>query len=569
MHHIQRVLFIAVALVVCSHARAQSGTVYFNARVYTADRAMPTAEAFAVRGNTIVAVGSRAHVEASLLKASPVAGDTHSIDLSGKVVLPGLIDAHGHMRGLGALQTGVLDLTGTTSYEQVITLVKERAAETPKGEWILGRNWDNESWPDKAMPSHEQLSEAVPDNPVWLSRVDGHAALANRAAMDAADVSPESKDPTGGELLREQSGDLTGVLIDTALDLVNKAVPASARGDGETMLLAAQEACLTAGLTGVHDMGVHPRTAALYRSLDEAGTLKIRIHAACPAEFAVRHFENNEPYRSDRFNYAATKVYIDGAMGSRGAWMLGPYADRPVYETGERAGEAYTGLAVREPGFIEMISSHGLEHGYQVCTHAIGDRGNRETLDAYERASLSTGKPLADARFRVEHAQLISPADIPRFAALGVIASMQPTHCTSDMRWVETRVGAERAKGAYAWKSLLESGAVLAGGSDFPVESHNPFFGFYAAVTRQNQAGSPEGGWFPGERMTRDQALRSMTVSAAYAAFMEDLTGSITPGKRADYIIIDRDIMTCEAREIPTTRVLETVIDGERVYPLD
>ena len=568
-----RTLFALAVFLITRPVLAQSGSepgvLYYNGTIYTADPDRPVVEAMAVRGNTIVGIGTSEQAMAGLRQTEGVVGGDKLLDLEGKTVLPGLIDAHGHMRGLGALQTGVLDLTGTTSYEQVITLVKQRAAETPKGEWVLGRNWDNESWPDKAMPTHDELSEAVPDHPVWLHRVDGHAAIANRAAMDTSDVSPESKDPAGGELLRKPNGDLTGVFIDTAEGLIERAVPAGARGDAESMILAAQQACLSAGLTGVHDMGVHPRTAELYRAMDDAGRLKLRIHAACPAQFAVKHFENNAPYRSDRFNYAATKVYIDGAMGSRGAWMVAPYTDRPVYGTGENAGEPYTGLAVREPGFIEMVSRHALEHGYQVCTHAIGDRGNREVLDAYERAAASAARSLANARFRIEHAQLLSPADIPRFAQFGVIASMQPTHCTSDMRWVETRVGAERARGAYAWQSLLEAGAVIAGGSDFPVESHNPFFGFHAAVTRQNQDGMPEDGWLPGERMTREQALRSMTIDAAYSAFMEDLTGSLTPGKRADFIIIDRDIMTCEPERISATQVLETVIDGQQAFIAD
>ena len=539
-------------------------TLYLNANAYTVDAARPRAGAFAVRDGSFVAVGSEAEVRARLAELGGGAFDT--VDLEGKTVLPGLIDAHGHLAGLGALQVGVLDLAGTTSYEQVIEIISERAEHTPAGDWILGRGWDNESWADKSLPTHDALSEAVPDHPVWLGRVDGHAALANRAAMDTTDISPETTGPDGGELLRNPDGTLTGVFVDNAESLVERAIPAGARGDPETMIRAAQDACLAAGLTSVHDMGVHPRTAEMYRALAERGELKLRVHAACPAPFAVKYFGDHEPERSDRFSYAATKVYIDGAMGSRGAWLLEPYSDRPEYETGDKAGEPYTGLAVREPGFIEMLARHALEHGYQVFAHAIGDRGNQEVLDAYARAAASTGKPLADARFRIEHAQVIAPADISRFAALGVIASMQPTHCTSDMRWVEQRVGMDRARGAYAWASLLRSGAVIVGGSDFPVESHNPFLGFYAAVTRQNAEGKPAGGWRPEERMTREETLRSMTLDAAYSVFMEGRVGSIQPGKLADFIVIDRDVMTCDANDIIGTRVLRTVLGGETVY---
>jgi predicted amidohydrolase YtcJ len=546
----------------------EGGGVFVNANVHTADPDRPRASAFAISKGAFVAVGS----EREVIDAIDPMGlaDILRIDLGGRTVLPGLIDAHAHLAGLGALRVGVVDLAGTTSYQQVIERVAARAAETPKGEWVLGRGWDNESWDNpqdnKALPTHDALSEAVPDHPVWIARVDGHAALANQAAMDAADISPETRSPDGGEVLRNDDGSLTGVLVDNAESLVERAIPAGARGDPESMIRAAQRACLSAGLTGVHDMGVHPRTAELYRDLSERGILKLRVHAACPSAFAMKHFETNEPYRSERFVYASAKAYIDGAMGSRGAWLLAPYADRPAYTEGERAGEPYTGLAVQEPGFIEALARHGLEKGYQVFTHAIGDRGNREVLDAYERAAKSTGADLAAARFRVEHAQLLAPSDIPRFASLGVIASMQPTHCTSDMRWVEDRIGMDRAAGAYAWASLLRTGAVIAGGSDFPVESHNPFLGFYAAVTRQNPEGSPDAGWRPEERMTRVETLRSMTLDAAYSGFTDHLTGSITAGKRADFIVLDRDVMTCEASDIPGTRVLMTVIDGEQVY---
>jgi len=264
----------------------------------------------------------------------------------------------------------------------------------------------------------------------------------------------------------------------------------------------------------------------------------------------------------DRITVRACKLYMDGAMGSRGAWMLDAYADRPTGPDGK----PYTGLSVSSPDLIEAVAKHGLERGYQVCTHAIGDRGNREVLDAYERAMSQTATRNTDPRFRIEHAQLLSLADIPRFATLGVIPSMQPTHCTSDMRWVDQRVGPDRARGAYAWASLLRNGSRIAAGSDFPVEGHNPFLGFYAAVTREDATGQPTGGWHPSERMTRDETLRAFTLDAAYASFEEQSRGSLAPGKLADFIVVDRDVMTCEPREILGTKVLRTVVGGETVF---
>ncbi|MEO1583807.1 MAG: amidohydrolase family protein [Planctomycetota bacterium] len=546
-------LLLAVATV------AEPETVFLNATVYTSDDRRPMADAFRVVDGVFADVGAADRVLKDAGHGARV------VDLSGATVLPGLIDAHGHLAGLGQLEVGVIDLAGTTSYERVIELVVERADEMPEGGWIIGRGWDHESWPGRELPTHGLLSEAVPGHPVWLSRVDGHAALGNARAMELAGVSESSVSPDGGEILRDESGAPTGVFVDAAEGLVTRVVPADAQGDARAVLLAGQALCVSAGLTGVHDAGVDPSMVEVYRGLESSGELKLRVHAMMPSPLAPRWFENNEPDRptgSDRFAMRAAKAYADGAMGSRGAWLLEPYEDRPVGP----AGEPYVGLAVTEPAEIESLARHGLARGYQVCTHAIGDRANREVLDAYERAFRDAGLDGASARFRIEHAQLLHPDDVGRFAELGVIASMQPTHCTSDMRWIEDRVGSDRIAGAYAWQTLLDSGALIAGGSDFPVESQNPFLGFYAAVTRQNIDREPRGGWRPGERMTREQALRSMTIDAAYASFDEDRLGSIEIGKRADFVVIDRDVMTCPAWDIPGTVVLGTWIDGERVY---
>jgi predicted amidohydrolase YtcJ len=554
----RRALILALAAIGGSAALAGAqDAVYINASIHTADDDAPRARAMAIKDGRIAAIGDERDVLAA-------AGDgAEIIDLAGATVLPGLIDAHGHLAGLGSLSLGVIDLSGTESYDEVIDRVEARAREVAPGEWILGRGWDHESWPDRTLPSHHALSEATPANPVWLNRVDGHAALANARAMEAAGVTRSTASPRGGEILRDQDGRPTGVFVDNAESLIERAIPSSALARAEDLILAAQDACLAAGLTGVHDMGVSPSLADLYQQIEADGRLKLRVYALISGPYAVRYFEDHEPHIGERVTIRGCKLYMDGAMGSRGAWLLDPYADR---STGP-AGEPYTGLAVSEPDLIESVATHALAKGYQVCTHAIGDRANREVLDAYERAFLDMPWPEDyDHRFRIEHAQLLHPDDIKRFRQMGVIPSMQPTHCTSDMRWVEARVGADRARGACAWRSLIDSGAIIAGGSDFPVESHNPFLGFYAAITRQNPAGEPSGGWFPEHRMTREEALKSMTIWSAHAAFEEDIKGSLTPGKLADFIIIDRDIMTCPPADVLDTRVLRTVVGGEVVY---
>jgi predicted amidohydrolase YtcJ len=536
-------------------------TLYTNATIYTVQPQRPRAEAMAVRNGRIIATGTAADVRRA------AADDAAVVDLGGRTVLPGLIDAHGHMAGLGALGMGVIDLSAAQSFAQVVQRAGAAAREKEEDQWILGGRWDHESWPQRQLPRHEQLSEATPKNPVWLRRVDGHAGIANRRAMELAGITRESRNPPGGEILREDDGEPTGVLVDTAMQLIEAQIPPGTRGTGRELILRAQELCLAAGLTSVHDAGVSPADVAVYRQLADEGVLKLRIYAMVAGPHALRWFDRNEPIINygpgpgGRLTVRSAKLYIDGAMGSRGAWLLEPYADRPAGPDGE----PYTGLAVSDPDFIETVARHGAARGYQVNTHAIGDRGNREVLDAYERA-FGELRPGRDHRYRIEHAQLLALQDIGRFAALGVIASMQPTHCTSDMRWVEDRVGLRRARGAYAWASLLRSGAIIAAGSDFPVESHNPFLGFHAAITRQTVDGRPEGGWMPQERMTREDILRAMTLDAAFAAFEEHDKGSLEPGKLADFIVLDRDVMVCDEREIPETRVLMTVVGGEVVF---
>ena len=550
-----RTTLLAVLTLAAPLAHAQPDFVFVNARVYTVDDRFSVAQAFAVEDGMFAAVGSEEDVR------NLIGNSTRVIDLGGRTVLPGLIDAHGHMAGLGQLQLGVIDLAGTTSYDEVIQRVVERASESEPGAWIIGRGWDHESWPEKELPSHERLSEAVPDNPVWLSRVDGHAGLANARAMELAEVSAGSSVPSGGEMLLDDNAEPTGVFVDNAEAMINRVIPAGG-ASGEDLILEAQKLCLEAGLTGVHDAGVGRDMIEVYQRLEREHKLSVRVYGMIPGNQALRWFEENKPYSGSFFSMRACKLYMDGAMGSRGAWLLEPYEDRPTGPDGK----PYTGLAVSEPEFVRTVAQHALTKGYQVCAHAIGDRANREVLDAYEYAFTDLNADTNAARFRIEHAQLIAPEDMGRFAELNVIPSMQPTHCTSDMRWVEDRVGPVRADGAYAWQTLLSTGVRIAGGSDFPVESVNPFLGLYAAVTRQNLEGEPSGGWHSSERMTREQALRSMTIDAAYAGFDEKRIGSIEIDKLADFIVIDRDYMSCPPREIADIRVVSTWIEGAPVY---
>ena len=520
--------------------------IFICARGYSGDRAKPYFEALAVKSGRILAVGGHAPV-----LAAHKGPKTEVIDLKNGYVYPGFIDAHAHFGGLGRFKRQ-LDARSTKSFDELVALAKERAAKAAPREWILGGRWDHASWGMKEFPTHHKLSEAVPDVPAFLSRVDGHAALANRKAMELAGITRDTPDPPGGDILRDANGDATGIFVDNATDLFKRAIPPRAVPP-ETAALDAQEACLKVGLTGVHDMGVSWEEVEAYQRLADSGKLKIRLYLALSGDLGIA---TRKPVLGERITVRAVKLYHDGAMGSRGALLLEPYSDKPVNDKGE----ANVGLRVGDAAHLREVAAAAAKHGWQVCVHAIGDGANREVLDAFEAAGAK------DARFRVEHAQCISPADIPRFGKLGVIASMQPTHATSDMRWAEERVGKERVKGCYAWRSLLDAGARLAGGSDFPVESENPLLGFIAAVTRQDLDGKPEGGWMPGQRLTREEALRIFTLDAAYAGFEENARGTLAPGKYADFVILSGDLMKVPDAELRKLVVVQTVIAGETVY---
>lgn len=522
-----------------------------DGNIYTLDASVPRARAVALRGDRILYVGdlpgALAHKGAS----------TRMVSLGGRTVVPGLIDAHGHVAGLG-FAANRLDLTGTTSAQEVAKLVAARAAVLKAGQWIRGRGWDQNDWAEKSFPSRRLLDEAAPANPVALERIDGHATWTNSRAIDLAGVTNGTADPAGGQIVHDAAGEPAGIFVDAAEDLIARKIPAPTRGETLEALRSGMRRCLAAGLTGVHDAGVSAEALELYHELLVKGDFPFRIYAMLDSDPALVDAQlargPEVGLGAGRLTVRALKLYMDGALGSRGAALLSPYKDDP----------ANTGLIRTEPARVREIAARAAAAGYQVCVHAIGDRGNRLTLDAMEAAlGSSGGKGL---RFRVEHAQVLSPDDIPRFAALGIIASMQPTHATSDMYWVEDRVGEQRAAGAYAWRSLLKTGARLACGSDFPVESERPLLGFYAAVTRQDAKGWPAGGWHPDERLTRDEALRCFTLDAAWAGFEESSRGSITPGKLADLTVLSDDIMQVPAPEILKTTVSMTIVGGRIAF---
>ena len=557
MRHLTTYLAIAVLAPVSLPAQNRADLVLTNGRIYTVDNSRPVASALAIRGDRIVFVGSDA--EARIL-AGPSA---RVLDLEGHTVFPGFIDAHAHLLSLGNTLRRV-NVAGASSYPEVVSRVQAFSKEVKPGEWILGRGWDQNRWPVKEFPTHEALSRAFPNNPVVLERVDGHALLANARAMELARVTAATTDPSGGRIIRLSSGAPAGVFVDNAQDLIWRAIPASSREENRRAILAAIAECNRLGLVGVHDAGEDAETIAIYEDLARARNYNLRnyVMLSDPGEPGSATATRN-PYlqrgpQSALYNgrlwIRSIKLYADGALGSRGAALLAPYSDEP----------GNSGLLVSTPGHIRSMADMALRRGFQVNVHAIGDRGNRIVLDAFEAALKSN--PKADHRFRIEHAQVISLEDIPRFARLGVIPSMQATHQTSDMRWAEARVGPQRIKGAYAWRSLLNTGVIVPNGTDFPVEEVNPLLTFHAAVTRQDPTNWPAGGWYPEQKMTREEALQSMTIWAAFAGFEDRVTGSLTPGKYADFVILDRDIMRVPDNDILNARVLSTWIGGKQVY---
>ncbi len=554
---IPRLLAAIAGLALALHAANAQGAkpradlIITGARIYTVDDKNHVVPALAIQGGKVQFAGP---VAGAMALRGP---STRVLDLRGRTIIPGMVDAHAHLLGLGtALRT--VNLVGARSYDEVIARVAARAKQVPAGTWIQGRGWDQNLWPVKQFPTHDALSRALPDHPVILVRIDGHAALANARAMAAAGITDSTRDRAGGLIVRDANNAPTGVFVDNAQSLVARVVPEMSAAESREAVLAAVDEMHRWGLVGIHDAGESRRTIDLFESLAKAGAFDLRAYVMIGDDSAaIEHYFRIGPQSAlydGRLWIRSIKLYADGALGSRGAALLQPYSDDP----GNR------GLLVSDPRHIEAVAVRALQHGFQVNTHAIGDRGNRVVLDAYEAALAEV--PTADHRFRVEHAQILHPDDIPRFAKLKVIPSMQASHQTSDMRWAGTRLGEARLVGAYAWRSLLKTGVVIPNGSDFPVEQVNPLISFHSAVTRQDAEGWPPGGWYPAQRMTREEALKSMTIWPAYAAFQESMMGSLTPGKVADLVVLDRDIMTVPAETILATRVMATYFAGKPVY---
>ena len=549
-------LLTAAALPLCAQS-AQRTTppraelIVTNARIYTADDAHPLAEAMAISAGKVQFVGSK--VETMSLRGPA----TRVVDAGGRTIIPGMTDAHAHLYGLGVVLRQV-DLTGTRSYEEVIARVVAKAATLPKGTPVIGRGWDQNDWSDTRLPVNTALTAATPDHPVVLTRVDGHAMLANAVAITKAGITAETKDPEGGRIVRDARGAPSGVFVDNAQRLLAGAEQGGAPMNPRDVLKSAVQEANRWGLTGVHDMGVPPAVVSTYEAAAQAGELTLRSYVLVSGDSASLAWAFAKGPRSALFDgrlwVRSIKLYGDGALGSRGAALLDPYADDAQNN----------GLLVMQPTYIEGVAERALRTGWQVATHAIGDRANRIALDAYEVALKAV--PTADHRFRIEHAQIIHHDDIGRFATLGVIPSMQASHQTSDMYWAGNRLGTERLRGAYAWRSLLATGAIIPNGSDFPVEMVNPLISFHAAIARQDDDNFPVGGWYPEQRMTRDEALKSMTLWPAKAAFQENLLGSLTAGKYADFVLLDQDIMRIAPELVMQTNVLQTWVGGTQVY---
>lgn len=513
--------------------------------ILTGDPAAPVTTALAADGGEVVALGDAAE---ALARTCP---SEHVVDLRGGCAVPGLTDAHAHLGGLG-VSLAQVDLRGARSVEEVVARVRGGA---PAEGWIVGRGWDQNLWPGAAMPTHDALTAAFPERPVWLRRIDGHAGWANAAALRAAGVTAATATPTGGEILLRDGPagrEPTGVLVDAAMGLMP--VPPLPASELRRALLLAQEHVLARGLVSVHDMGVGRDADAALRQLAAEGLLKIRVVGYADEDwFASGQGFPDMPDRAGegtRYALVGVKLYVDGALGSRGAALLRPYADRP----------GHTGMLQHPPGALEALVERALARGVQVAAHAIGDAAIRGLLDALEAALAR--RPAPDHRLRVEHAQIVDLADIPRFKALGAIASMQPTHATSDMPWVPARLGPERLAGAYAWRRFLAAGVPLAFGSDFPVEEVDPTFGLHAAITREDASGQPPGGWLPDQRLTLDEALAAFARGAAYAAHREDRLGVLAPGMRADLTCFAGDLRAMAPSELRAAAVSATIVDG-------
>lgn len=560
------ILVLFVGSISCSEKKTPADLIIRGGTIYTVEEATPTVEAVAVTGDKIVYAGDLDGL------AKFEGENTQVIDLQGKTMTPGFIEGHGHFMGLGFGELN-LDLSSVESYEEMVEKVKEAVANTPPGQWIVGRGWHQDKWttkPEKEIkgfPTHQLLSAVSPDNPVFLRHASGHAGFANAKAMQLAGVNQLSVEKLGknmgegGEILVDELGNPTGLFNERAQSLIGEFIPETSEETASRALELAIAASLRNGITSFHDAGVSRGNIELFRKFKAENKLNTRLYVMLTgfdSQLLYDWFKKGPEIDSDNLlTIRSIKLNCDGALGSRGAWLMEPYTDRPDF----------SGMATLSMDTVLKISREGLKNGFQVCSHAIGDRANKEILDRYEIAISENKEQSKDHRFRIEHAQHLRPADIPRFGQLGVIPAMQAVHMSSDRSWAIDRLGEKRIKeGAYMWQSLLKSGAVIVNGTDVPVEPINPIASFYASVTRQTLKGEPEGGYEPEEKMTRQQALRSYTLDAAYGAFEENIKGSIAPGKLADFTIFTKDMMTVPDKELLSTEVAMTVLGGKVLY---
>ncbi len=546
---------LEVSQVSADVAEAVQGVIVIhNAIVYTVNPDQPVVEAMAfTTEGEILRLGTSQKIQSAYQ-------DAESHDLQGWTVVPGLIDSHGHLTGLAVSMTRA-DLVGTANKGEIIERLQQHERKLSADDWLLGRGWDQNDWPEQVFPSRQDLDEHFPDRPVWLIRIDGHAAWGNSVAIAMADRDLSGEwQPEGGFIHRDSEQQASGVFLDGARSLVERTIPAESSKLYDQALELALHRMVSLGLTGVHDPGLGRAGIERYLRQIEDGRFPTRVYVMADGAGDTLDWlcgQGGIKHQSGRLFAHAAKLYEDGALGSRGAALLRDYSDDPGNK----------GLLFLQPDVLQSQVDKVMACGFQVAIHAIGDAGNRVVLDALEVGIARY--PENPGRHRVEHVQILDAADLGRFSELSVIAAMQPTHATSDMYWAEERLGADRIRYAYAWRSLLDSGARLALGSDFPVERVNPMHGIYAAVSRRDLDGWPEGGWYPGESLSRTEALRGFTLDAAYAGFMESLVGSLETGKRADFVVLDRDIMSIPEDDIAHARVLQTWLDGSLVYSQD
>jgi predicted amidohydrolase YtcJ len=548
----------------CAKKESPADLILMNGRIVTVDKNIPEADALAVRGDRIAAVGSYKKIKAYNGEATQV------IDLQGKLAIPGFIDSHGHFTGIGEAKME-LNLAPAKKWSEIVALVGEAARKAKPGEWILGQGWHQEKWDETPQPNidglpyHYELSKVSRNNPVLLTHASGHSCLANAKAMELAGVTKTTPNPPGGEIVKDARGDPIGAFIETAQGLIGRALagyqmkrtPAEIREQEKQTIALAAEECLSKGVTSFHDAGASFETIDLYKALAEEGKIGIRLYVMIGEENEALNTKLGQ-YRiigagQNHLTVRAIKRFMDGALGAHGAWLLEPYADLPTS----------TGLNTTPLEAMKETARLAIENNFQLCTHAIGDRGNRETLNIYEEA-FKADPEKKDLRWRIEHAQHLNPNDIPRFGKLGVIASMQGIHCTSDGPWVIKRIGEKRAEeGAYVWRELIKTGALICNGTDAPVEDVDPIPNFYALVTRKMKNGKA---FFPGQRLTREEALRFYTLNGAFAAFQENILGSLAPGKLADITVISKDILTVPEEEILSAKVVYAIVGGKVLY---